>query len=343
MPRPFRDRRDAGQHLAARLAAYAQEPDVLVLALPRGGVPVAYEVARALDAPLDVFLVRKLGVPGHEELAMGAIAPGGVRVLNRRVLREAAVPASAVEAVAAAEERELARREREYRGDRPPPEIGGKTAILVDDGLATGASMHAAVRALRLQGPRRVVVAVPIAAPETCEAFRAEVDEIVCARTPDPFFAVGLWYEDFSRTSDEEVRDLLARARHPVAGRRGSATATRFAADAHGALRGAAHPLPDAADVDPILRLVGVARFVLLGEASHGMHEFYALRAELTKRLIAEHEPVLRGHAPAVGDAPPPSGAAPGRPTAVGHGPTARAGRAAGRPRHRFCRLGARR
>jgi predicted phosphoribosyltransferase len=217
MPRPFRDRRAAGQLLAANLTAYATEPDLLVLVLPRGGVPVAYEVARALGAPLDVFLVRKLGVPGYEELAMGAIATGGVRVLNQRVLRDAAVPASAVEAVAAAEERELARREREYRGDRPPGEIRGKTVILVDDGLATGASMHAAVQAIRLQGPRRIVVAVPIAAPETCDAFRAEVDEIVCAVMPDPFYAVGFWYEDFSQTSDEEVRDLLGRARHPSA------------------------------------------------------------------------------------------------------------------------------
>jgi predicted phosphoribosyltransferase len=221
MARPFRDRRDAGRQLAAKLAAYDNDPDVLVLALPRGGVPVAYEVARALNAPLDVFLVRKLGVPGHEELAMGAIATGGVRVLNERVLRQAAIPPSEVEAVAAAEARELARREREYRGDRPPPQIRGKTVILIDDGLATGATMHAAVQALRLQGPRRIVVAVPIAAPETCEAFRAEVDEVVCAVTPDPFYAVGLWYEDFSQTSDEEVRELLAQARHPSAAGQG--------------------------------------------------------------------------------------------------------------------------
>jgi putative phosphoribosyl transferase len=215
MPRPFRDRRDAGQQLAARLSAYANDPDVLVLALPRGGVPVAYEVARALDAPLDLFLVRKLGLPGHEELAMGAIATGGVRVLNQRVLREAGIRPSTVEAVAADEGRELARREREYRGDRPPPEVRGRTAILVDDGLATGASMHAAVAALRLQAPRRIVVAVPIAAPETCAAFRGEVDDVVCAATPEQFFAVGLGYEDFSQTTDDEVRDLLSQARHP--------------------------------------------------------------------------------------------------------------------------------
>jgi putative phosphoribosyl transferase len=222
MPRGFRDRREAGRRLAENLSAYGKDPDVLVLALPRGGVPVAYEVARALNAPLDVFLVRKLGVPGHEELAMGAIATGGVRVLNQRVLREAQIPPSEVEAAATAEGRELARREREYRGDRPPPEIRGKTAILVDDGLATGASMHAAVQALRLQGPRRVVVAVPVAAHETCEAFRAEVDEVVCAVTPELFYAVGIWYEDFSQTTDEEVRELLAAARHSsAAGQRG--------------------------------------------------------------------------------------------------------------------------
>ncbi|HEY3111697.1 MAG TPA: phosphoribosyltransferase [Chloroflexota bacterium] len=221
MARPFRDRRDAGRQLAAKLAAYANDPDALVLALPRGGVPVAFEVARALSAPLDVFLVRKLGVPGYEELAMGAIATGGVHVLNERVLRQAAIPPSEVEAVAAAEARELARREREYRGDRLPPQIRGKTVILIDDGLATGASMHAAVQALRLQGPRRIVVAVPVAAPETCEAFRAEVDEVVCAVTPEPFYAVGLWYEEFSQTSDEEVRELLARARHPSAAGQG--------------------------------------------------------------------------------------------------------------------------
>src|SRR5438105_13310486 len=213
----FRDRYEAGRMLAEHLSSYAGRNDLIVLALPRGGVPVGYEVARALNAPLDVFLVRKLGVPGHEELAMGAIATGGVRVLNQRVLREAAIPPSEVEAVAAAEERELARREREYRGDRLPPEIRGKTAILVDDGLATGASMHAAVQALRLQGPRRLVVAVPVAAPETCNAFRAEVDDVVCAVTPESFFAVGLWYEDFSQTTDDEVRDLLARARQPSA------------------------------------------------------------------------------------------------------------------------------
>jgi predicted phosphoribosyltransferase len=207
----FRDRTEAGQRLAAELGRYAGRTDVLVLALPRGGVPVAYEVARALDAPLDVFLVRKLGTPGQEELAMGAVASGGVRVLNESVVRGLRVPPRVIDAVAARELRELARRERLYRGDRPPPDVRGRTVILVDDGLATGSTMLAAVRALRQLGPARAVVAVPVAAPETCAALRGEVDEMVCAVTPDPFYAVGVWYDDFAQTSDDEVRDLLGR------------------------------------------------------------------------------------------------------------------------------------
>ena len=209
-PRFFRDRREAGRLLAAKLAAYANRPDVIVLALPRGGVPVAYEVARALNAPLDIFLVRKLGVPGYEELAMGAIATGGIRVLNDQLVGGLRIPDYVVDEVAASEQQELARRERLYRGDRPAPDVRGRTVILVDDGLATGATMLAAVKALRQQQPARIVVAVPTAAPETCEQLRAEVDDIICAITPEPFHAVGLWYEDFSQTTDEEVRDLLA-------------------------------------------------------------------------------------------------------------------------------------
>ena len=209
MPR-FRDRRDAGRLLAAKLGTYANRPDVLVLALPRGGVPVAAEVARALGAPLDVFLVRKLGIPGHQELAMGAIATGDVRVLNDEVVRALNIPDRVIDAVTAQEARELARREGLYRGGRPPLDVRGWTVVLVDDGLATGATMHGAVKALRQQGPARVVVAVPIAPPETCEELRTEVDDVICAVTPEPFHAVGLWYEDFSQTTDEEVRDLLA-------------------------------------------------------------------------------------------------------------------------------------
>lgn len=208
----YHDRAEAGRLLAGELKKYANRPDVLVLALPRGGVPVAHEVARALGAPLDVFIVRKLGVPGQEELALGAVATGGVRVLNGRVVQMLRIPEPVIDVIAEREMDEIARREREYRDGRPPPDVRGKTVILIDDGLATGATMLAAVRALRQLEPARVVVAVPIAAPETCEALRAQVDEMVCSATPEPFHAVGLWYEDFSQTSDEEVRDLLARA-----------------------------------------------------------------------------------------------------------------------------------
>ena len=208
----FRDRADAGRVVAADLAAYAGRPDLLVLALPRGGVPVAYEVARALGAPLDVFIVRKLGLPGHEEFAMGAIASGGIRLINEEVVREFGVTEAEIAAVSAAEALEVERRERQYRRDRPRPTIEGRTVILVDDGLATGATMHAAVLALREERPARLIVAVPVAAADTCDAFREIVDDIVCAETPAPFYAVGLWYEDFSQTTDEEVEDLLNRS-----------------------------------------------------------------------------------------------------------------------------------
>lgn len=208
----FLDRYDAGQRLAQRLSHYADQPDLLILALPRGGVPVAYEVARTLNAPLDVFLVRKLGFPGHEELAMGAIATGGVRILDWQLVQMYGVPADAIERVTMAEQRELERRERLYRDGRPAPDVKGHTVILIDDGLATGSTMRAAVEALREEGARNIVVAVPVAPPDTCEAMREEVDEIVCAVTPEPFRAVGIWYADFSETSDDEVRELLARA-----------------------------------------------------------------------------------------------------------------------------------
>jgi putative phosphoribosyl transferase len=208
----FRDRTHAGQLLATKLEHYRGRRDVIVLALPRGGVPVGAEVARALEAPLDVFLVRKLGLPGHEEFAIGAIASGGVRVLDIETIRQTGLTSAALEEVTARERSELERREKAYRGGAPPRDLTGKTVILVDDGLATGASMRAAVQALKADGVGRIVVAVPIAPPQTCEAFRADVDEVVCAVTPEPFHAVGMWYGDFSQTTDDEVRDLLARA-----------------------------------------------------------------------------------------------------------------------------------
>jgi predicted phosphoribosyltransferase len=213
----FRDRIEAGAALASRLTTYRGQPDVRVLALPRGGVPVAFEVAQALHAPMDVFSVRKLGLPGHPEVAMGTIATGGVRVLNASLVQTLQIPDAVIEAVAAREQRELERRERAYRGDLPPLDVRGRTVILVDDGLATGATMRAAVQAARKLGATRVVVAVPIGARETCEEFRAEADQTVCAYTPEPFHAVGQWYADFSETTDEEVHALLDRIRHAAA------------------------------------------------------------------------------------------------------------------------------
>ena len=226
---PFRDRIDAGRQLAARLDHYAGRPGLLVLALPRGGVPVASEVARALGAPLDVFLVRKLGLPGREELAMGAIASGGVRVLNQDLVDTLALPERVIDQVAAIEQRELERRERAYRGARPVPAVRGRTVILVDDGLATGSTMRAAATALRQRKPARIVVGVPVASPDTCDEFRAEVDEIVCVITPEPFYGVGLWYADFSETTDGEVQAILASAaedqrRHAYVARREGAS-----------------------------------------------------------------------------------------------------------------------
>jgi predicted phosphoribosyltransferase len=205
----FHDRFEAGRVLASKLTEFANRPDVVVLALPRGGVPVGFEVAKALNVPLDIFVVRKLGVPGHRELAMGAIASGGVRVLNDDVVRALQIPQEMIDAIAAEEERELDRREREYRDGRPPTNVQGRTVILVDDGLATGSSMRVAALALRQKQPARIVVAVPVASARTCSEFANEVDKVVCAVTPEPFWAVGQWYEDFSQTSDEEVRDLL--------------------------------------------------------------------------------------------------------------------------------------
>ena len=211
--RLFRNRIEAGRFLARKLAEYANRPDVVVLALPRGGVPVAYEVAQALKAPLDIFVVRKLGVPGYEECAMGAIASGGIRVLDDQLIKSLHIPVDLVAEVTAIEFAELQRRERLYRGTRAPMDITGQTVIIVDDGLATGSTMRAAVTALRKQNPKKIVVAVPVGARDTCDSFRNEVDTVaVCAITPKPFRAVGLWYRDFSQTTDAEVQQLLRKA-----------------------------------------------------------------------------------------------------------------------------------
>lgn len=208
----FKDRTAAGQLLAEQLQAYAHGPDVVVLGLPRGGVPVAFEVAQALNVPLDVLLVRKLGVPGQAELAMGAIASGGTRVLNQAVVRSLQIPADVIDRVAAQEEQELQRREQLYREGRPPLLVSDRRVIVVDDGLATGATMRAAVLALQQQQPARIVVAVPVAAPETCQEFADRVDEAVCTQTPQPFQSVGLWYDNFAQTTDEQVQQLLRQA-----------------------------------------------------------------------------------------------------------------------------------
>jgi erythromycin esterase-like protein/predicted phosphoribosyltransferase len=271
--RRFRDRTEAGRLLAEQLRQYAGRKDVVVLGLPRGGVPVAFEVAQALGAPLDVFLVRKLGVPGYEELAFGAIATGGTRVLHKQVLESLDLPPEWIEAIDAKERRELERRERSYRGDQPPPDVAGKTVILVDDGLATGSTMLAAVHAIRADDPARVVVAVPVADPEVCEGVRAVVDEAVCLSTPQPLHAVGVWYEDFSPTTDEEVRDLLARAPRPQPARGPEAVRELTGTER---------------DYDPLVQRATATQFVLIGDATHGTDEFYRDRAELTKRLIAE-------------------------------------------------------
>ncbi|HEY7749675.1 MAG TPA: erythromycin esterase family protein [Aestuariivirgaceae bacterium] len=283
----FRDRKDAGKQLARKLGAYANLPDVAVLALPRGGVPVAHEVARGLKAPLDVFVVRKLGVPGYEELAMGAVASGGVRVLNKETIGQLGVPEPLINQVTQREQKELARREALYRNGRPSPQVRGKTVILVDDGLATGATMQAAVEALKQQGPKRIVVAVPVAPEKTCEELRKIADDVVCAFTPEPLYAVGRWYMDFSQTSDEEVRTLLSErlensvSKNPSRLGQEDAPVARILHSAH-RLTGAAE------DYDPLVKKITNARLALLGEASHGTHEFYEERAEITRRLIAE-------------------------------------------------------
>jgi erythromycin esterase-like protein/predicted phosphoribosyltransferase len=282
--RLFRDRRDAGRFLAGLLEKYRGRPDALVLGLPRGGVPVAYEVATALGVPLDVFLVRKLGVPGREELAMGAIASGGVVVINDDVVRGLGIAPEVIQQVAEQEGRELLRREQAYREGRPFPEVAGQVVIVVDDGLATGSSMRAAIEALRKLGPARIVVAVPAAPESTCRELTALAEEVVCATTPSPFFAVGNSYWDFTQTTDEEVRDLLRAApgSRSVAGTAPGPTEVAV-------IRAEAVPVEEGTPADQVLfDLVGDAHFVLIGEASHGTSEFYAARARMTRRLIEE-------------------------------------------------------
>ena len=278
--RLFRNRREAGQVLAGLLQAYRDQPDVVVLGLARGGVPVAWEVAAALHAPLDAFIVRKLGVPGHEEFAAGALASGGRVVLNDDVVRGLGITPQQLRDVAEREGRELVRREAAYRNGRPPVDVTGKTVILVDDGLATGASMFAAVQALREAEPAHIVIAVPSAPESTCREFAGLVDDMVCASMPTPFFAVGASFWDFSQVSDDEVRTLLATPTTAL-------TAVPAAETAAEVIRRVAVDAPGGVPPRELLsELIGDARIVLIGESSHGTHEFYEARAEITKWLI---------------------------------------------------------
>jgi erythromycin esterase-like protein/predicted phosphoribosyltransferase len=282
MSEVFRDRRDAGRVLAGLLEHYRGRADAIVLGLPRGGVPVAYEVGVALGVPLDVFGVRKLGVPGRAELAMGAIASGGVAVLNEDVVRGLNIAPQVIQQVAEQESRELQRREDAYRAGQTPLDIHGKTVILVDDGLATGASMRCAVEALRRYGPAKIVVAVPAAPESTCRELGMIADEVVCATTPSPFLAVGAAYWDFTQTTDQEVCELLR------AGRSGSQAESQPPAEVQ-VIR--ADALPTNAGVpstQALSELIGDAHYVLIGEASHGTHEFYQARAAITRWLIED-------------------------------------------------------
>ena len=280
----FHNREAAGRQLAERLIEYADRSDTTILALPRGGVPVAYEVAHRLKAPLDVFLVRKLGVPGHAELAMGAIAAGGVEVLSHDLIKDLGIPTALVQQVAVRERLELDRRDRVFRDDRPPLDVRLRTVILIDDGLATGATMEAAIMSLRRMKPAAIVVAVPVGAPETCERIGRLADRLVCLVTPVPFNAVGQWYEDFSQTTDEEVTRLLARVAPNSA-----SSAPHGKADVIDVVRRRAIPLKgDPSQYDALVDAIGDARIVLLGEATHGTHEFYRERAFITRRLIVE-------------------------------------------------------
>jgi erythromycin esterase-like protein/predicted phosphoribosyltransferase len=289
----YENRRHAGRQLVAKLRSYMDLPNLIVLALPRGGVPVAYEIALALRAPLDVFLVRKLGVPFHPELAMGAIAEGGVQVLNQHIVEEARISPSVVEQIVARERMELERRNRSYRAGRPRSSLKGRNVILVDDGLATGATMEAAIRALRKLTDGKIIVAVPVGAAETCHRLRTIADDVVCAFTPEVFSAVGLWYHYFDQTSDVEVKDLLEQAsKSPSAnGNPGERHERRSPArqDVVDIARAHAKRLAgDPAQYQPLIDGVRNARVVLLGEATHGTHEFYRERAFITRRLITE-------------------------------------------------------
>jgi len=280
----FKDRVDAGRQLAVRLNSYAGRSDVVVLALPRGGVPVAHEVAKRLGAPLDLFLVRKLGVPGHPELAMGAIAEGGVQVLSDDLIHDIGITKPLIEQVAVRERLELERRDRLYRGGRPLTSVRDRVVILIDDGLATGSTMQAAVIALKRLAPARIVVAVPVGARDTCERLGRLVDEVVCLAMPEPFQAVGLWYDAFAQTTDDEVRQLLESNLASSPSSPGAKAPDPLEAVRRHAVRleGGRH------DYDSLIDAIGGARLVLLGEASHGTHEFYRERALITRRLIAE-------------------------------------------------------
>jgi len=289
----FRNRLDAGQQLASALSEYAGRSDVIVLALPRGGVPVGGEVARALNLPLDVFLVRKIGVPGHPEYALGAIAEGGVRVVSQQIVRELGIPVAAVEQITARERLELERRDRQYRGGRALTPLKDRTVILVDDGLATGATMEAAVHALRQLTHGAVVVAAPVGAPDTCARLRGIADKVVCPCTPADFSAVGLWYENFDQTTDAEVAHVLAQANAAAVNDvREKGTPYRNSPPSEpivDLVRAHAWPLSgDPKQYQPLIDAVGSARVVLLGEATHGTHEFYRERAFITRRLITE-------------------------------------------------------
>jgi erythromycin esterase-like protein/predicted phosphoribosyltransferase len=282
--RLFRDRQDAGAALAGLLDRYRNQPDVVVLGLPRGGVPVASEVAVALGAPLDVFVVRRLGVPGSAEIAMGAIASGGVVVLNDDIVRDLRIPPEQIQQAAEREGRELARSERAYREGRPMPDLTGRTVLLVDDGLATGAVLRAAVQAVGQLQPGRLVVAVPAAPESTCRDLLFGADEVVCATTPASFSTVGESYWDAAPVTDEDVRDIL----------RAAAAATVVPVEdrvptAEAVIRVEAQPVSEGVpNEDALFDLVGDARFVLIGDGTHGTHEFYAARAAMTRRLIAE-------------------------------------------------------